>query len=113
MQYCCCRFPYHLEYYTEVLDLNKLLDIDDGDPFMQKYHTLNEYVAIYLFCSDFSKLVAVYKRRPQSGELSSADILRIRERGFFRSGYPYFLEQKLSDFSKFMVCPHGQGPREV
>ena len=36
------RFPFHLEYYTEVLDLNKLLDIDDDDPFMQKYHALNE-----------------------------------------------------------------------
>jgi len=28
---------------------------------------------------------------------------------FFRCGRPQFLEQKTSDFSKFMVCPHGQG----
>jgi len=28
--------------------------------------------------------------------------------GFFRCGRPHFLVQKGSDFSKFMVCPHGQ-----
>ena len=56
----CTRFPYHLEYYTEVLDLNKLLDIDDDDPFMQKYHTLNEYVLSYwnILCS-FGMLILV------------------------------------------------------
>jgi len=41
--------------------------------------------------------------------MSSADILRTRERVFFRCGRPHFLEKKTSDFSKFMVCPHGQG----
>jgi len=29
--------------------------------------------------------------------------------GFFKCGRPHFLMQKTSDFSKFMVCPHGQG----
>jgi len=28
--------------------------------------------------------------------------------GFFRCGSPRFFVQKLLDFSKFMVCPHGQ-----
>jgi len=41
--------------------------------------------------------------------VSSADILRIRRRGFFRRGHPHYLVQKTSDFSKFMMCPHGQG----
>jgi len=27
----------------------------------------------------------------------------------FRCGRPHFLVQKTSDFSKFMLCPHGQG----
>jgi len=31
--------------------------------------------------------------------------------GFFRCGRPHILMQKTSDFSKFMVCPHGQGGR--
>jgi len=34
-------------------------------------------------------------------------------RGFFRCGRPHFLAQKTSDFSKFMVCSHEQGEREV
>jgi len=29
-------------------------------------------------------------------------------RRFFRCGHPHFLGQKISDFLKFMVCPHGQ-----
>jgi len=33
--------------------------------------------------------------------------------GFFRCGRPYFLLQKTSDFSKFMVCPHRQGGRRI
>jgi len=51
--------------------------------------------------------VAVHKRRPQSegGSLSSADK---KGGGFFWCGRPHFLVQKNSDFSKFMVCPHGQ-----
>jgi len=37
-------------------------------------------------------------------------ILRTRgEWGFFRRGRLHFLEQKTLDFSKFLVCPHGQG----
>jgi len=28
---------------------------------------------------------------------------------FFRYGRPHFLVQKTSNFSKFMLCPHGQG----
>jgi len=39
------------------------------------------------------------------GSLSSVD----KEKGFFRYGRPQFLVQKTSDFSKFMVCPNGQG----
>jgi len=42
--------------------------------------------------------------------LSSADILRTA--GFFTCGRLHFLEQKTSDFLKFMVCQHGQGGRE-
>jgi len=30
-------------------------------------------------------------------------------RGFFRCGRPHFLAQKNSNFSKFMLCPHGKG----
>jgi len=40
--------------------------------------------------------------------LSSAGILRTRQGGFFRCGRPHFLVQNTSDFSKLMVCPHGQ-----
>jgi len=44
--------------------------------------------------------------------LPSASILRITHgEGFFRCGRPHFLMQKTSDFSKFMVCPYGQGGR--
>jgi len=54
-------------------------------------------------------LGTVHKRRPQSGGLSSADILQTRGLSeFFRYGLPHFLEQKNLDFSKCMVCPHGQ-----
>jgi len=35
------------------------------------------------------------------------------QRAFFRCGRPHFLVQKTSDFSKFMMCPHGQGERGV
>jgi len=31
--------------------------------------------------------------------------------GFFICGRPHFLAQKILDFLKFMVCPHGQGGR--
>jgi len=55
-------------------------------------------------------LGTVHKGRPQSRGLSSVDIFRTRGRGLFqmRSG---FLQMRLQnpDFSKFMVCPHGQG----
>jgi len=40
--------------------------------------------------------------------LSCADILRTRGEGVFRCGRLHFLAKKTSDFSKFMVCPHGQ-----
>jgi len=53
-------------------------------------------------------LGAVHKRRPQSGGLSSADK---EGGGFFRCGRPHFLAQKTPDFSKLMVCSHGQGRR--
>jgi len=36
-----------------------------------------------------------------------------RGRGFFKCGHPHVLVQKTTIFSKFMVCPHGQGGREV
>jgi len=35
------------------------------------------------------------------------------ERGLFRCARPHFLAQKKLDFSKFMVCPHGQGVEPV
>jgi len=46
----------------------------------------------------------VYKRRPQSGGFVQCG----QGGGFFRYGRPHFLEQKTSEFSKFLVCPHGQ-----
>jgi len=51
---------------------------------------------------------AVHKRRPQSGGRGVCPV-RTRGEGFFRCGRPHFLVQKTLDFSKFMVCPHGQG----
>jgi len=53
-------------------------------------------------------LRAVHNRRPQpgGGSLATADILRTK--GFFSCECSQFLEQQTSDFSKFMVCPHGQ-----
>jgi len=36
---------------------------------------------------------------------------RTRREWVFRCGRPYFLVQKISDFSKFMVCPRGQAGR--
>jgi len=48
-------------------------------------------------------------RSQWGGELSSADILRIRGEGVFKCGRSHFLVQKTSDFLKFMVYPHGQG----
>jgi len=33
----------------------------------------------------------------------------VGERGFFRYRRPHFFVQKTREFSKFMVCPHGQG----
>jgi len=39
--------------------------------------------------------------------------VRTRGRGFFRSGRPQFLVQKASNFSKFLVCPHGQKGKGV
>jgi len=37
----------------------------------------------------------------------------LRTGGFFRCGRPHFLVKNTSDFSKFMVCPHGQRRRGV
>jgi len=36
------KFPFHLQYYTEVLDLHRLLDTSDSDPFLMKYKKLNQ-----------------------------------------------------------------------
>jgi len=36
-----------------------------------------------------------------------------RRKGFFRCGRPHFFGAKTSDFSKFIVCPHGQGVGEL
>jgi len=44
------------------------------------------------------------------GGLPSTDILRTSEEGgFFRCGRPALFGVKNKNFSKFMVCPHGQG----
>jgi len=51
---------------------------------------------------------SIKKVRSQGG-LSSADILQTRWRGFFKCGRLHFLAQKTSEFSIFLVCPHGQG----
>jgi len=57
------------------------------------------------FCCIY--LGAVHKRRPQLGGLSSADILRTKRE--ISDADVRTLWCKKSDFSKFMVCPHGQG----
>jgi len=44
----------------------------------------------------------VHKRRPQSGDLYNAD------KGGYSDANVRLLVQKTSDFSKFIVCPHGQ-----
>jgi len=54
---------------------------------------------------------AVHKGRPQSGGLpmSSADILQTRGWGPSDSDVCTFFPKITSDFSKFIVCLHGQG----
>jgi len=47
----------------------------------------------------------VRKRRPQSGGLSSAD----KEGGVLQMRTSAFFGVKISDFSKFMVCPYAKG----
>jgi len=58
---------------------------------------------------------AVHKRRLQSGEEGNfVQYWHFADKGgggFFRCGRPHFLAQKTSDFSKFMMCPHGQEGR--
>jgi len=54
---------------------------------------------------------AVHKRRPQSGGICLVRTFCGQGGGFFRCGRLHFLVQKTSDFSKFMVCPHGQERR--
>jgi len=49
----------------------------------------------------------MHKRRPQSGKFKEVYCTDIFRTGVFRSGYPHFLVQKTSDFSKFMMCLHG------
>jgi len=52
---------------------------------------------------------AIHKRRPKSrweGGLTMQTFYG--QRRFFRCGCLDFLVQKISDFSKFMVCAHGQ-----
>jgi len=59
-------------------------------------------------------LGVVHKRRPQSERRGFVQFGHFADkggRGFFRCGRPYFLAQKPSNFSKFMVCSHGQGER--
>nr|XP_039249999.1 GPN-loop GTPase 2-like [Styela clava]XP_039250000.1 GPN-loop GTPase 2-like [Styela clava] len=36
------KFAFHLDYYTEVLDLEKLLSVESDDPFWKKHKKLNE-----------------------------------------------------------------------
>jgi len=66
---------------------------------------------------DLIVLGAVHKRRPQSGGREWVCPVRTffgkGGGGFFKCGYPNFLAQKTSDFSKFMVCQHGHGWRAV
>jgi len=55
---------------------------------------------------------AVHKRRPQSGGLSNADILQTRRWEVLHMRTSVLFGEKISDISKFMVCPHGQGGGE-
>jgi len=55
-----------------------------------------------------------HKRRSPLGErgFSSANIFSDKGREeFFGCERPHFLVENTSDFSKFIVCPHGQGGR--
>jgi len=58
-------------------------------------------------------LGVVHKRCPQSGGggLSSVDTFGQGRRGVLRMRTPALLAKKTSDFSKFIVCPHGQEVR--
>jgi len=58
---------------------------------------------------------AVHKdvRRQAEGGLSNANILRSNGIGVLQIRTSALLVQKTSDFSKFMVYPHGQGGEEV
>jgi len=49
----------------------------------------------------------------EEGDLSSADIFRTRGRGVLQMRTSALFWAKTSDFSKFIVCPHGQRGREV
>jgi len=69
-------------------------------------------IRLVLQITDFQvfRLQAVHRRRPQSGRLSSADILRTRGEGSISDvNVCTFWCRKISDFSKLMACPHGQG----
>jgi len=53
----------------------------------------------------------VHKECPQSGRICPERTFCRQGEGFFWCKRPHFLVQKLLDFSKLMVCPHGQGKR--
>jgi len=56
------------------------------------------------------QLGAVHKGRHRQGEeVVQCGHFVDKGEGFFRCGRPHFLAQKTSDFSKCVVCPHGQG----
>jgi len=53
----------------------------------------------------------INKRRSQLEE-GGCPVRRFCGQGeFFKCGRSHFLERNTTDFSKFMVCPHGQGGR--
>jgi len=55
------------------------------------------------------KLGAVHKGRPQSGRFVLCGYFSDKWGGCFRCGRPHYFSHITSDFSKFIVCPHGQG----
>jgi len=65
----------------------------------------------FAFSGRMCKVWAVHSGRPHSRGRRFVQCGHFMKKGegIFRCGRPHLLMQKTSDFSKFMVCPHGQG----
>jgi len=74
------------------------------------FHESSLYILekFHLYTPNRFQVGAVHKRRPQSGEGGDCPVTFCGQGGVFKRERPHFLVQKTPDFSKFMVCPHGQ-----